>query len=176
MMKYISLILLIVLTPFIHPDEKKDILIIASYHSTYPFTESILRGLYSSFPEPESPVFHTEFLDFKRHSGEAYETVLKNMLRHKYDDLREKFQAVIVIDDAALDIFLDLYGDPVPVIFCGINNYDPSKLIQYNNITGVIEDVDTEGTKRTFVSDIFPAIKRKPQEPEKATWQCPTLP
>ncbi len=146
MTKYIALLLFVLIPSIIHSDGNNEILIIASYHSTYPFTASILQGLYSSFPETELPTFHTEFLDLKRHSGETYQTLLKNKLRHKYDDLQEKFQAVIVVDDAALDIFLELYGDPLPVIFCGINNFDPEKLSKYSNITGIIEDVDTAGT------------------------------
>lgn len=123
-------------------------LVLHSYHSGFQWTDdmnsAIIKSLQSAYPEGD--VF-VEYMNTKRVALE----VMSPMLRQNYATLyrNAKFNVIIATDNNALD-FLLKYGDElfpgVPVVFCGINNFDDYKLGNRRNYTGVREDFDTGAT------------------------------
>ena len=73
-----------------------------------------------------------------------------NFFDNKYIDQREKFDIIFVTDDPALDYMLkyhDVYFPNTPVVFCGINNHNPTRIHEKKNqFLGVLENVDYLGT------------------------------
>ncbi|MDU0458670.1 MAG: ATP-binding protein [Geobacteraceae bacterium] len=124
------------------------VLVLHSYHSGFEWTDSmnsaIIKSLRSAYPEGD--VF-VEYMNTKR----VPLKVMSPMLRRNYATLYRNagFNAIITTDNNALDFMLK-YGDElfpgVPVVFCGINNFDDYNLGNRRNYTGVREDFDTGAT------------------------------
>ena len=124
------------------------VLVLHSYHSGYEWTDSInsaiIKSLHSAYPEGD--VF-VEYMNTKRVALE----VMSPMLRRNYAILYRNagLNVIIATDNNALD-FLLKYGEElfpgVPVVFCGINNFDDYNLSNYRNYTGVREDLDVGAT------------------------------
>ncbi len=124
------------------------VLVLHSYHSGFQWTDdqnaAIITSLQSAYPEGD--VF-VEYMNTKRVALD----VMSPMLRQNYATLFRKAQPDVIIatDNNALD-FLLTYGDElfpgVPVVFCGINNFDDYNLSNRRNYTGVREDFDTAAT------------------------------
>ncbi len=123
-------------------------LVLHSYHSGFQWTDdqnsAIITALQSSYPEGD--VF-VEYMNTKRVALD----VMSPMLRQNYATLfrNARPDVIIATDNNALD-FLLKYGDElfpgVPVVFCGINNFDDYNLGNHRNYTGVREDFDTGAT------------------------------
>ncbi|MBI9052249.1 MAG: response regulator [Bacteroidales bacterium] len=119
--------------------EKKNVLILNSYHKGLQWTDEIQKGiktgLNSSKLEKE---IYTEFFDSKRFFDASYKQVLVDYLMNKYQNL--KFDIIILSDDYALTFLFEnrdsLFGD-VPVVFSGINNPH----IYPSSYTGILEDI-----------------------------------
>jgi ABC-type uncharacterized transport system substrate-binding protein len=90
---------------------------------------------------------HEEFMDTKRHAGPEYEQQLVALLAHKYRT--QKPDILVAVDDAAYR-FLLRYRDRIlgriPVVFCGVNWYDPAEGSGKWGYTGVLERLDIAGT------------------------------
>lgn len=123
--------------------QNKNVVIINSYHEGLSWTDQITKGitdeLHKSIPSAELFIEH---LDSKRFIGFNYEKELLKYLFIKYQDL--KVDLLITTDDIAFD-FLKENRDSlfrnVPLIFCGVNNYQECP----EGITGIFEEVDYEG-------------------------------
>jgi len=124
------------------------VLVLHSYHSGFQWTDdqnsAIINSLRSAYPAGD--VF-VEYMNTKRVALD----VMSPMLRQNYATLFRKARPDVIIatDNNALD-FLLKYGDElfpgVPVVFCGINNFDDYNLDNRRNYTGVREDFDTGAT------------------------------
>jgi len=124
------------------------VLVLHSYHSGFQWTDdqnaAIIKSLQSAYPEGD---IFVEYMNTKRVALD----VMSPMLRQNYATLfrNAKFNVIIATDNNALD-FLLKYGDElfpqVPVVFCGINNFDDYNLGNRLNYTGVREDFDTGAT------------------------------
>lgn len=124
------------------------VLVLHSYHSGFQWTDSmnsaIIKSIQSAYPEGD--VF-VEYMNTKRVPLE----VMSPMLRRNYATLYRNagLNVIITTDNNALDFMLR-YGDElfpgVPVVFCGINNFDDYDLSKHLNYTGVREDFDTGAT------------------------------
>jgi PAS domain S-box-containing protein len=124
------------------------VLVLHSYHSGFQWTDdqnsAIIKSLQSAYPKGD--VF-VEYMNTKRVALE----VMSPMLRQNYAILYRnvRLNLIIATDNNALD-FLLKYGDElfpgVPVVFCGINNFDDYNLSDHRNYTGVREDFDTGAT------------------------------
>ena len=124
------------------------VLVLHSYHSGFQWTDdqnaAIITSLLAAYPEGD--VF-VEYMNTKRVALD----VMSPMLRRNYATLFRKAQPDVIIttDNNALDFLLE-YGDElfpgVPVVFCGINNFDDYNLGNRPNYTGVREDFDTAAT------------------------------
>jgi len=90
-----------------------------------------------------------EYLDTKRYATPEHSKKLFNFYRDKFRDAH--FDVIIASDDFAYNFVLDHRADflpGVPVVFCGVNDFRSARLAGMDNITGVVENVDFEGTFR----------------------------
>src|SRR5450631_2083610 len=128
--------------------QKKQLLVLNSYHKGFKWTDDITLGIELALKDKgRSVMIHYEYMDTKRISGPDYFNLLRDTYRFKFRNM--KFDAIIVSDNDSLDFILtyrtDLFPD-TPVIFCGINNFVPQQLQGARKITGVNESADIRET------------------------------
>ena len=120
--------------------QEQKVLVVHSYHQGFFWTDSIQRGFAQQL-EGHPLDIRILYLDSKRSQSQQFFNQLESLYRTKLSE--EHFDAIVVSDNNALALMQRLSDvlDNTPVIFSGINNYDPS-LHQGLRATGVIEDVD----------------------------------
>lgn len=124
------------------------VLILHSYHHGFTWSDNISRGIRSVFVEkaPHAELLF-EFMDVKRVHTDEYFRGLCELLCRKYAD--QRIDVMICSDDHALDFLLGVGKDflpNVPIVFCGINDYDPAMRTRGRDITGVVESIDIAAT------------------------------
>lgn len=133
-------------------ESKKHILILHSYHKGLEWTDSedngILSVLKSRLPDID---VHTEYMDTKRISDDAYYSGFFRLLKRKYASIA--FHVVLVTDDDAFNFYLKYHQvlfPGVPAVFCGVNYFkDSDRAGRKDLITGVVEAFDIPNTLRT---------------------------
>lgn len=125
------------------PPAAKRILILHSYHKGFFWTDNIETGIRTSLESAPVEIF-SEYLDSKRQPLEAAGSHIFEYLNWKYKTL--PIDLLIVSDNNALT-FLHRYKKSlfpdVPIVFCGINNFQTNLLDGFENrITGVVEKTD----------------------------------
>lgn len=141
--------------------EKKSVLYMSSYHEGYKWSDDILTGIQSVLPM-ENPDFsmRVEYMDTQRISDPAYLDKLLEVYRSKYKVTR--FDLILSADDAAYTFLLqhsqELFPE-TPVVFCGVNYFDPSTLNGHPEFTGVVEGYDIRSTLET-AARLHPGIKK----------------
>jgi len=128
------------------PDE--NVLIVHSYHHGFVWTDMEEAGIRDAFKElrPESSLF-VECLDWKRFPDKSGLERLERILLSKYSGRAPKL--IIATDNAAFDFVFELRKElcpSAPVVFCGVENFVPETLSGRENATGVVENIDPEGT------------------------------
>jgi PAS domain S-box-containing protein len=128
--------------------DKKNILILNSYHQGYKWTDEQLLGILESIaPDRNSCSFFIEFMGTKWIHGPIYSATLRSLYTTKYR--KTPFDLIIATDNDAFEFLLlfrdDLFGE-VPVVFCGINWLDPARVAHHRGFTGVNEDADIAAT------------------------------
>ncbi|NLI79527.1 MAG: response regulator [Candidatus Riflebacteria bacterium] len=124
------------------------ILVLNSYHFGYSWSDNemsgILETLHRLAPSVDPVV---ECLDCKRFPDMGHFPQLQNLFRRKYTT--QGIPLVIAADNPAFEFALgrrqDLFPD-VPIVFCGINGYDPGRIASLTGVTGVAEILDAAGT------------------------------
>ena len=120
----------------------RNILVIHSYHHGLGWEDNISEGIKDTFDSDEFEIFF-EYLDGKRNYGEEYFKILAPLYKEKASSTN--FEAIIVCDNIALD-FIVKYGPEffpeIPIVFCGINNFDKKMLQGHKNIAGILENAD----------------------------------
>jgi len=129
--------------------EKKKILILNSYHQGLSWTDNIVKGIKESLKAMENSIdYYIEYMDTKRFYGDKYFEKIFNLMKQKYSGI--KFDLIIVSDNDALLFTMKHYQRlfyEIPVIFCGINNFNDSLIEKYRKwFTGVAEETDVRGT------------------------------
>lgn len=127
---------------------EKHLLVLHSYHQGYKWTDDIARGIEAALREEGKIVqVRHEYMDTKRISDEAYFKLLHATYKYKFANSR--FDAIIATDNDALDFLLtyrdDLFPE-TPVVFCGVNYFEPSRLGGAKLFTGVNEAADIKAT------------------------------
>jgi|GEM_PF-528563 len=127
---------------------RQEVLILNSYHPGFTWSDEEQTGIIEVLQEKDKdwlPVI--EYLDLKRLPDGRHLGELKKLFLRKHQD--KKFSLVIAMDNPALEFAIDnqadLFGN-APLVFCGINNYEPSLLKGRANVTGTAEDIDVAGT------------------------------
>jgi PAS domain S-box-containing protein len=137
------------------------VLVLHSYHKSFEWTDAVQDGiervLLAERPEIE---LHVEYLNLKRNSALLTYPTLAALFQNTLATL--DFDCILCSDDAALD-FLLLYRATLfknaPVIFCGINDYKPTRTRGQSGYTGVAEAyefAETIGVGRR----LFPGAKK----------------
>lgn len=144
--------MLIVLSGFcvkgLQASEIKNILVIHSYHQGLRWTDAISDGIMSVLNQPEINI-HFEYLDTKRNTGEKYYQQLVLFEKEKKNLLNIEFELIICSDNNALRFIQEnrklLYPD-IPIVFCGVNNFNDRLIEGEKKITGVLEYIDYKST------------------------------
>ena len=88
-----------------------------------------------------------EYMDTKHYQPREIFAALRKLYRIKYRRL--SFDVIIASDNNALN-FLLAYRDELfpgtPVVFCGVNGFEPSMVKGSAGFTGIAEDYDLKGT------------------------------
>lgn len=122
----------------------KNVLILHSYHHGYKWTDDIHQGIIEKLNSTHQRLsINIQYMDSKRYATEGYFDSLLALYKQKF--ARQRFDVVIVSDDNALNFVLkyreELFNK-VPIVFCGVNNFDISLVNRVNGLTGVVEDID----------------------------------
>ena len=125
----------------------KNVLVLHSYHPELQWTSDIQQGI-SRILKEYDPGIHvfTEYMDTKRHTGNAYFHQLYQVYHEKY--ARADLDLIICSDDNAYNFITRhryaLFGE-TPLVFCGVNAPD---VLQERpaNTTGVLESYDIRAT------------------------------
>jgi PAS domain S-box-containing protein len=132
------------------PEPVPQVLVIHSYYSTFTWTDNITQGIRKAFAKDgqHEALIYFEFLDAKRHPEEDYLDRTAELLQMKYPD-PGAIDVIICSDDQAMNFLLDrtdtLFAG-VPIVFCGVNGYDPQMRKRGHPLTGVIEAIDPKST------------------------------
>ena len=130
----------------------RNILILHSYHQGFTWTDSINNAVIESLRKDTDYLnyeIYIEYLDSKRKPLNDLNANLIQNLSIKFEDI--PISVVITSDDDAFRFAIknrkSMFAD-VPIVFCGVNNYDKHQnifLLDENNYTGVVEGFDMRG-------------------------------
>ncbi|MBN1782310.1 PAS domain-containing protein [bacterium] len=128
----------------------RNVLILNSYHYGYSQSDIVVSTIFQRMQRETPPIdIHVEYMDTKRYSDERSIQRFQNFLLGKYT--HQTFDLIIAADDYAFGFMRALQKEiwqGIPVVFCGVNHYDPSMLEGVSNYTGVVEKSDIEGNIR----------------------------
>lgn len=127
--------------------EQHHVLVIHSYHAGFVWTDRMIQGmrdgLHKDYPHVQ---LHHEFMDTKRHFEGLNSPSIQSfarMIQSRYSE--QPLSAVVVCDDNAFRFAMARYERlfaGLPIVFCGVNHFDPSLLPADAPVTGIIESVD----------------------------------
>lgn len=128
--------------------EKKRVLVLNSYHMGFQWADDIMEGIRSAFTSnaPEVELYF-EFLDTKRFPSRQYWPKTYRALISKYKELT--LDLIITSDNNAMDFILKFrspHFSNIPIVFCGVNYFEPKDIENASNITGVAEQFNLKGT------------------------------
>lgn len=122
------------------------ILILNSYHYGNSHSDQELEGIKSVLPSGSE--YFVEYMDAKRISGQPdYMAKLYDIYKYKYK--QKSFDIILSMDDDAFQFLLRYHNDlfpNTPVVFCGLNKFEPSMVADEPLFTGVVEAIDVRGT------------------------------
>jgi len=131
---------------FAKTDGPRKVLVLNSYHRGYAWSDSVIEGMESMLYSSDELELYIEYMDTKRHFSLPYLKRLRDIYADKYS--AETFEVIISSDDNALDFVLanrsELFPD-VPVVFCGVNDFQDPLIAGHGGITGVNEAPDFAG-------------------------------
>ncbi len=138
-------------------EEQKHILVLSSYHPSFPTYNSQIQAVTETFAG-SNILIDVEFLDSKRFTTETARQLFRDLLRYKFLNLKP-YDGIITTDDNAL-LFINEYQPilfpGIPVVFCGVNDQDRAQKQNGNPfVTGVVEAVSMEETLQ-LILDLFP--------------------
>ena len=129
--------------------EKPRVLVLHSYHQGYPWTDRVHQGILAALSSFPSLDLHVEYMDLKRHFTPDCFQELGRLYRHKYFRRGKRFDAIVCSDDLALDFLLE-YRERLfpktPVVFCGVNHFEASRLRGRQGFTGINEEISLKET------------------------------
>lgn len=123
------------------------VLVLNSYHQGYSWTDGEVAGIRTVLGDVSTLQLSVEYLDWRRLPTQQNQDQVEKLLQIRYGTSRP--DVLIVTDDPALEFALDhrngLFAD-MPIVFCGVNDYEASVLREDDDITGVAEEIDPAGT------------------------------
>ena len=126
----------------------KEVLLLHSYHKGYAWSDGISKSIEKELFPYQDIELSTMYMDTKRITTDTYIDKFTELYKEKFSN--RTFDLIIVSDNNAYDFAIQhkntLFKN-LPVLFCGINNFDKKKFYENNlqkNMTGILEDVDLE--------------------------------
>ncbi len=138
------------------------VLIIHSYHESYPWSSNQDRGFKEVLDGDEKlfPLYSTEYIDSKRRGfDKAYEEEFVHYMRSKYKGYQP--QLIYTTDDDAFNFMLrnkDKLFPSVPLVFSGLNDLSQIGTLRDKRIAGVFEKKDVASNIR-LIRSLFPNEK-----------------
>lgn len=121
---------------------------IHSYHQGLQWTDDISRGI-NLILQDEGLDIHFEYLDTKRNTGEQYYQNLVEFEKQNKKLANISFDIIICSDNNALRFIVE-NGDElypgIPIVFCGVNNFNESMLAEKKDIVGIKESINYRST------------------------------
>ncbi|MCB9496072.1 MAG: PAS domain S-box protein [Fibrobacteria bacterium] len=134
-----------------------DVVFLNSYHPGLYWSDQVLEGVRSKIPGHCDMA--VEFLDSKRREDPASDSLIAQLLYHKYRQSPPR--AILSADDYAFQFLMrwrDSLFPGVPVVFCGVNGFHPEMLQGRDKITGISEWNNVAGTLR-LVLELLPRTR-----------------
>jgi diguanylate cyclase (GGDEF)-like protein/PAS domain S-box-containing protein len=137
------------LSPSIWGQETSHILLLNSYHYGLGWTDDETKGVQDVLEKSGHAIeLHVEYMDSKRLTESAHFKNLLQLLTYKYRNTH--FSSIIVADNDAFH-FVSQYRDVpvfagIPVIFTGVNFFQPEMLSGLDGFTGVAETFEAGQT------------------------------
>ncbi|MBF0369896.1 MAG: PAS domain S-box protein [Magnetococcales bacterium] len=131
------------------PPAKRHILLLNSYHATMPWVRNVVQAVEDAIEPRQGQLnLHTEYMDTKQVPyDETYQGLLYALLEQKYR--QTPVELVMVSDNNAFE-FMRAYGERlfpgVPVVFCGVNNFQAAWIEEFPHFTGIAEVFDAKAT------------------------------
>ncbi|TVQ21556.1 MAG: PAS domain S-box protein [Spirochaetaceae bacterium] len=140
---------LLVSSVSINADAARRVLVLHSYHPGYDWTDSMQATFVERFHPYDDIELYIEYMDTQRpHTADTFDA-LEQLYRHRYTAAGLYFDLIIATDDPALDFLFErkqrIFG-LTPVVFCGVNDFEPYRLEGYSDYTGVNEALDIQRT------------------------------
>ena len=161
-MKKIILFSLLFIT-FLFANKPKEVLLLHSYHKGYIWSDDISKTIEKNFKELEDIELTTVYMDTKRVADPIYLDQLARLYKQQFQ--KRNFDLIIASDNNAFEFVINYHTylfENLPVLFCGINNFDKALLEQNymkKYMTGVVEQVDLEKNFE-LIKDLHPNLKK----------------
>ncbi len=124
----------------------KRVLFISSYSNTHDTVNAQLTGMQKVFSK-SNVYLDVEYMDMKNYNSAENTRLFYETMKYKLSH-HEKYGAIILGDDAALDFALEYQTElfyKTPLIFLGINNLDKARhAVENPFVTGSTEDFEFE--------------------------------
>ncbi len=129
----------------VHTKPTRTILVLHSFEQGPGWVQNVTAGIEAAFARDDtfSWVLHYEYLNVLDTDPRDFPAIFR--LRFS----RARFNAVICVDNQALEFVVENRAEffrSVPIVFCGIDSYEPAMLRGERGITGVIDELDFTGT------------------------------
>ena len=138
----------------------KKVLMINSYHVGYQWTNTLIKEVENNIYGSDHKIeLFIENLDSKRlGTPKLWNQKVKNIINNYpngYIDI------ILATDNNALESLANNMDDilaKIPIVFCGVNDFDKDKYQQYKNITGIVQNNDCTKTIELAL-ELFPKTK-----------------
>ena len=132
-------------------ESARRILLLNSYHEGYKWSDDIVKGIKTGLASGEDYIdLQIEYMDTQRVTEVEYLENLKTLYFYKFKD--SCFDVILSSDDAAFNFLLQ-HGQElfpgIPLVFCGVNYFDPFQVDSKRQVTGVVEGYDIKNTIMT---------------------------
>ena len=161
-MKKIIIFSLLFVT-FLLAQKPKEVLLLHSYHKGYAWTDDISKTIEKNFKNHKDIELTTVYMDTKRVADPTYLYQLAKLYKQQFQ--KRDFDLIIASDNNAFDFVINYHTylfENLPVLFCGINNFDKAFLEQNymkKYMTGVVEQVDLE-KNFVLIKHLHPNLKK----------------
>ena len=148
---------------FLLAQKPKEVLLLHSYHKGYIWTDDISRTIEKRFKNYENIELTTVYMDTKKIANSSYLDQLAKLYKQQFE--KRNFDLIIASDNSAFDFVINYHTylfENLPVLFCGINNFDKAFLEQNymkKYMTGVVEQVDIEKNFE-LIKHLHPNLKK----------------
>jgi signal transduction histidine kinase len=137
------------------------ILIINSYHDGYSWSDNETDGIIETLRKSgEKTELHLEYLDSKNFPKNEHFEELAALFAAKY--IKNRPSLIITLDNPAFEFALKyrqkLFSG-IPLVFAGLNDYEPGILVGEKSITGIVEKQDIVGTIK-LAQILQPGLKK----------------